>query len=173
MKWHNFPISTLRSRFHYDPETGQFTHCVKGCRNFGSGAGSMNGKGYMRLWLNGTTIQAHRAAWAMAYGYWPKVQIDHINGDRTDNRLANLRLASGFQNACNRPAPKTNTSGFKGVTMHVKTGKWQAQIGADGRNHYLGLFTSPDEAAAAYSAAAKRLHGAFARTGAQERRVSA
>ncbi len=89
-------------------------------------------------------------------------RVDHINGDGTDNRRANLRAATHAQNMRNRKKHKNNTSGFKGVSP--MRGKWRAQIRFEGRKHHLGIFDSPEEAAEAYDEAARRLHGEFART---------
>lgn len=101
------------------------------------------------------------------------VQIDHVNGDGLDNRRCNLRYANGSQNQANRHDLATNTSGFRGVTFHRQRGKWQAQIKVDGKNHYLGLFTSPEAAAAAYDEKAGEYFGEYARLNFGERRVAA
>lgn len=108
---------------------------------------------------------AHRIIWALHTGEWPTEQIDHINGDPADNRITNLREALGSQNQYNRGKTSKNTSGYKGVYLHKKTGKWLAQIGVAGRVKYLGYFETPLLAHAAYCEAASRLHGAFANNG--------
>lgn len=90
--------------------------------------------------------------------------VDHINGDGLDNQRCNLRLASTVQNNQNRGRPRHNTSGFKGVVKTARKRPWKAQVYADGRQHYLGQFDTPEAAARAYDAAALRLHGPFART---------
>lgn len=92
---------------------------------------------------------------------WPLV--DHRNGDGLDNRRANLRPATVGQNNQNRAAQANNTSGFKGVSWQRSRGQWRASIRADGRVFHLGEYTTPEEAARAYDAAALSLHGAFAR----------
>lgn len=91
-------------------------------------------------------------------------EVDHWDGNGLNNRRANLRVATRVQNAKNMPKPRRNKSGFKGVSFYARDGRWQAHIKADGVNHYLGRFDTPEEAAVAYEEAAKRLHGEFART---------
>lgn len=88
---------------------------------------------------------------------------DHINGNRLDNRRANLRLATHKQNLCNQGIRTDNTSGFKGVTWHKQAGRWQSQIQHHRRNYFLGHFDDPIEAAIAYNDAALKYHGKFAR----------
>lgn len=90
--------------------------------------------------------------------------IDHINGNRLDNRKGNLRRCSTTENSRNKGRRSDNTSGFKGVTFHKGVGKWMAQIGVgSGRMKYLGLFAEPADAARAYDAAARLLFGDFGR----------
>lgn len=92
------------------------------------------------------------------------LSIDHINGDGLDNRKINLRVCTTVENGRNRGKQKDNTSGYKGVTWHKRHKKWYAQIKADGRNHFLGHFYDPIDAALAYDKAARELHGEFAKT---------
>jgi hypothetical protein len=93
--------------------------------------------------------------------------VDHVNGDKLDNRRSNLRIATHSENSRNRKRPKTNTSGFKGVSWHVKHGKgaWRASIWLNGKNRELGRFASPQAAHEAYASAAAEHYGAFARMG--------
>lgn len=93
-----------------------------------------------------------------------KVQVDHINGNRADNRRSNLRFATASQNQWNRGLQKNNKSGFKGVAIHLATGKWQAVIRYKGKAKALGLFDNPEDAHEAYCVEANRLHGEFAKT---------
>jgi hypothetical protein len=91
--------------------------------------------------------------------------VDHRDGDGLNNRRSsNLRIATRGQNAANAKLRADNTSGFKGVTLHRVSGKWQAYINANGRRHSLGYFETPEEAGAAYASAGPRAHGDFART---------
>ena len=96
-------------------------------------------------------------------GAWPKDQIDHVNGDRSDNRFCNLREATNSQNQANRRCEATSTSGVKGVSWDRRCRRWQAQISINGKPKHLGGFTSKEEAARAYAAAAIALRGEFAR----------
>lgn len=95
-------------------------------------------------------------------GLPPRARVDHVNGNGLDCRRSNLREASAIQNARNARARKSNPSGFKGVYWAGWAGKWRARIGHDGRQRSLGLFTSVEEAAKAYDAAARAHFGAFA-----------
>jgi HNH endonuclease/AP2 domain len=97
-------------------------------------------------------------AWLIVYGAWPSKNIDHINGVKTDNRIANLRDVSQSINGENRAAPRKSTrSGFLGVTKD-KDGKFRAQISVGGKNTHLGVFAVAEEAFAAYLSAKRRLH---------------
>lgn len=92
--------------------------------------------------------------------------VDHVNGNKLDNRRCNLRIASSNQNYWNRRKPGSQASSkLKGVTWHAQCGKWQAAISINGRSRYLGLFSSENDAHAAYATAAKQLHGQFANLG--------
>ena len=88
--------------------------------------------------------------------------IDHINGDKLDNRRSNLRICTISENAQNSRLPINNLSGYKGVTWHKVKMKWLAQIMKDGKQHFLGYFLNAEDGARAYNEAAMRLHGEFA-----------
>lgn len=128
---------------------------------------SQSGKHYARRTTprpNRRTIQLHVFILEHHLGRKLKKreQVDHINGDSSDNRLENLRLATNTQNARNRGKSKHNTSGYKGVFWHKATNKWTAQIGVDRKRIYLGIFDTPELAHRAYCEAAKVYHGEFA-----------
>lgn len=92
----------------------------------------------------------------------PDQLVDHRNRDPLDNRRSNLRIATRSKNGMNRGAQANNTSGFKGVSLHAKTGRWRAYITVDKKTKHLGLFPTPELAHAAYVRAADELHGEFA-----------
>ena len=119
---------------------------------------SINGHGYLHGRINLQKFYAHRVVWAMHHNEWPKNQIDHINGVRTDNRISNLRSASNQENSKNQKLRQDNTSGVCGVWIIPKSGKWAASMRINGRAHHIGTFDTMDEAAEA-RAAASRSHG--------------
>lgn len=151
-----------REVFEYNPETGSLAWRKQvGSRRSGSVAGNIQTKGYLRLCVDGRYYLLHRVAWLITHGEWPQDQIDHINGDRLDNRIANLRLATASQNCGNTGTSKNNTSGFKGVSWSARARRWVSSIRVAGRRHWLGYFPSREAAAEAYAAADVRLRGAF------------
>lgn len=153
-------VQELRRQLRYDRESGLlFRRLTRGKVRAGDIAGSRpKTSRYSYLWLNGEMWLTHRVVWAHVYGEWPTEQIDHINGDRLDNRIANLRMADKFQQQQNLAKPKTNTSGFIGVTWDKASCKWQAQIKSGGRQYTLGKTADIQEAAQLYREAKRRLH---------------
>lgn len=111
--------------------------------------------------VDGRGYYVHRLAWFYVHGRWPQQQIDHINGDPHDNRIANLREATVEQNRRNVRLSTKNKFGLKGVT--IQKGRYKAQIRFAGKHINIGLFDSPEEAHAAYCRHAIQLHGEFAR----------
>ena len=118
--------------------------------------------GYVMVNIGGTPYRAHRLAWAIVNGSWPKGMLDHANRDRGDNRWANLREATPSQNLANKRVRKDSRSGVKGATWHPASGTWRARISVDGRTIALGLHDTAELAGAAYMSAALRYHGEFA-----------
>jgi hypothetical protein len=124
-------------------------------------AGSKAGRyvrGYLVVGIEGTEYKVHRVIWAMSKGEWPKQELDHKNGVCDDNRMSNLREVTHAQNLQNRGTQRNNTSGAKGVTWHRAASKWRAEICADGKYIYLGLFSDLRDAENAYNRAAARYH---------------
>jgi hypothetical protein len=153
-------IDRLHELFVYHPLTGDL--CRKAAargRAAGSIVGGAHTAGYWQVNIKGRMFLAHRLAWAMTHGKWPEADIDHFNGDRSDNRLANLRAATRSENLQNhRRTRSDNTSGVTGVFWNTRHNKWQANIMLNGRNKYLGIFAEKEAAIAAYAAARKTMH---------------
>jgi HNH endonuclease/AP2 domain len=161
----------LRRLLHYDPETGWFTWRVArnsyaGRAKPGARAGTIGQNQYKAPWrqitLRRVRYKEHRLAWLYVTGEWPPQEIDHINRDATDNRLANLRLASRAQNQANTHRAKKTLSGLKGA-YRGKAGRWFSHISVNRRLIKLGRFDTAEEAHAAYCEAAKLYYGEFAR----------
>lgn len=151
--------------FDYDPGAGAITNRVsRTSRRAGERAETPVHCGYRWVTLGGARYYAHRVAWTLAYGVEPSGFIDHINGDRADNRLCNLRCATHSENLRNRGIPCHNTSGIKGVSWEESSKTWRASIGVNRKRIYLGRFAKKGDAAKAVADARSRLHGDFART---------
>lgn len=122
-------------------------------------------RGYKKGSFFNKKLFAHRVLWAMHKGKWPASNIDHINGDPSDNRIENLREATQSQNLANSRMSTTNTSGYKGVSWHEPTQKWMARIKKNGEKYYLGLFSCPEDAYQAFCTATKEMNGQYANFG--------
>ena len=149
----------------YDPDTGWFIRKrSKQCPwTVGKRTGSVAPKGYRLLHINGAYYMEHRVAWIVVHGEIPEgMTVDHINGVKGDNRIANLRLATDCQNSYHRPRKSNNVTGYKGVYQR-ENGKYRATITVNRKRTSLGTFDTKEEAYAAYCEAARRLHGEFAR----------
>ena len=125
-------------------------------------AGCDSGHGYWKIRINGKALYAHQLVVLMHHGFMPEA-IDHIDCDTSNNRVENLRAATKSANGMNRHAPKSNTSGCKGVIWHKGANKWMARIMTAGRDTYLGLYTDFAEACSAANNARLEHHGDFAR----------
>jgi hypothetical protein len=153
----------LRQNFRYDPETGAiFPKVIRTSRKPNERCDRINSTGYRAVWLSPLYYYAHRVVWVLHCGTDPPEYIDHINGDRTDNRIANLRAASHSQNLANMPIYSSNVSGYKGVYRR-SNGKWGAQINVNCKRIFLGVFETPEDAARVVRAARDTYHGSFAR----------
>lgn len=157
------PEDEMLSYLIFDPETGFFSRKDTGKRT------GIRGVKYRKITLRSRifgnrTFTIHRLAWRAVHGPIPPgLEIDHINGNSLDCRIVNLRLATTSQNHQNCRRPKSNTSGFKGVSWLESAKKWRATICHQSKQHDLGLFDTPEKAHQAYVEAGKRLHGEFAR----------
>lgn len=158
----------LRETLSYDPETGIFRWLTRASKNtiVGSVAGTVLSNGYRMIRLLGKQpFLAHRLAYLYMTGEWPPEEIDHVDGDPSNNRWVNLRVADRTENCRNTCTPSHNTSGNKGVCWDKRRQKWRAYIVVAGKQRSLGSFTHKHDAAAAYAHAANEIFGEFARTG--------
>lgn len=145
----------LKSIFHYDPETGYFTH-LRSTNNrtkVGDRVGSKGGADYLATTVDKKRFKVHRLAWFYVYGVWPENNIDHINGNKTDNRIENLRDVTYIENSRNQKKPKNNTSGIIGVSWDKKKERYYAEIRINYKRVGLGSYKSIFEAACARKSA--------------------
>lgn len=150
----------VREAFTYDHKTGDLKWAIDRQKcGLGSIAGSFTATGYREVTLDGRHYKCHRVVWFLVTGEWPKHQIDHLNGNRADNRFENLRDATPSTNTENyRVARRNNATGFLGVHRKKRGGMYAASIMAQGRRIHIGCFTTPEEAHAAYVEAKRQLH---------------
>lgn len=157
----------IRLSVSYDPETGLFRRRRAGRdRAVGEIATSAYSNGYLRVFAAGRELLAHRLAWRFANGHWPDDEIDHINLDRTDNRISNLRLADRRQNIANTGSRSRGISKLKGASFRKDCRlHWEAKIVVNGIMIRLGRYETEEEAHLAYMAKARDVYGEFARAG--------
>ncbi len=149
----------LRGLFSYTPETGTLTLLRDyGDRVTGDASTINHGQGYQLVVVEGKNCLAHRVAWAIVNGEWlaPTVHIDHINGLRHDNRIANLRLVSRAENMQNMHVGRNGA--ISGAHYDATRGKWKASISVNNKVRFLGRYDTEEEARAVYLAAKQRLH---------------
>lgn len=149
----------LKEKFEYDPTTGVFTRKASQRRS-SERVGNLEANGYLRINIDGKKYLAHRLAWLFVYGVLPN-ELDHVDGQRAHNAIANLREVSRTENCFNRTKREGTTSSRKGVSRCQ--GKWQAEIKVGDKRIYLGRFEDEDAAAFAYEEAAERYFGEFAK----------
>lgn len=150
----------IRERVKYDADSGAFY--VRGKTKTFLLKGHRRKDGYVEISVKNKTYLAHRLAFFLTTGEWPE-NVDHINMDRADNRLVNLRAADRSLNMANTKSHKDSKTGLKGVTFDKPTRKFRAQVMVAGRQNYLGIYDCPAAANFAYQVAASRLFGKFAR----------
>lgn len=156
----------VRSLLSYDPETGDVRWRVNRCARAKAGdlAGSRHTTGYRRVMIDGKNYTATRIAWVIMTGGWPSGVVDHKDGDPTNDRWSNLRVAPRWANLANSKVRSNCKSGFKGVCQTPAGTRWVAYFHVAGRTHYLGSFLTIEEAVAARAAVAAKWHGEFARS---------
>ena len=151
----------LRHLFDYDSKTGFLVRRVRAGNQLpGTAVGSLDGKGYLHVIIEGRCYRVHRLVWLHQKGWLPDY-LDHINRVRTDNRLENLRPVTLSQNHANRQANKQGkTAPFKGVYRN-KRGAYIAQTKVKGRTLYLGSYRTPAAAYRAYARKMREIHGDY------------
>jgi len=158
----------LKEVLDYNATTGVFTRKISGStavkvgRVVGSGVTVK--ANYFKVFIDAQAYIAHRLVWLYVHGTWPKHFIDHVNGDRHDNRLCNLREASSRQNMVNSKLSKASTTGYKGATV-LPSGRFRSKLHSGGQVYHLGVFDTVEEAHQAYCDKADELHGDFANHG--------
>ena len=159
----------IKENLRYDPETGYlwWTKRNRG-RVFDKPAGFLGKtRGYISVGREYKGVVrhyvAHRLAWFLYHGVWPKNDIDHINNVKDDNRIVNLREATGFQNQANQKPQVGKTSKYKGVCWSKQCCKWRAYIKVNYKTIHLGYYHNEEDAALAYNKAALEIFGEFAK----------
>jgi len=132
-------VEKLRRHLDYEPDTGVLRWRLPNSNRVkvGSRAGAPHNMGYRQVRFDGTNYLEHRVVWLYCHGEWPRFHIDHINGDRTDNRIENLRDVAPSENQKNMKLNARNTSGYVGVSFNKNTGKW---VSRGHKKKYLGQF---------------------------------
>ena len=153
----------VRELFDYVPTTGELVWRVtkSATAPAGSIAGSVNQKGHINLQIDHVMYGAHQIVYLYHKGFIPD-EIDHVNQIKTDNRIENLRVCTASQNRGNVGLLSSNRSGYKGVSLNTRSGKYHAQIKIKGKQTYLGRYDTPEEAAARYNEVAQKYFGEFA-----------
>lgn len=154
----------LKTILHYDPETGAFTWASRHSNKAaGSIAGHADHLGYWKIKIAKRSYRAHRLAWLYVYGEWPSFQIDHIDGDKANNAICNLRNGSGGVNQQNVRRPQVNNrSGFLGVHKRSDSNTYRVSISVDGVLRHFGGFRTAEEASDAYLQLKRQLHAGCA-----------
>ncbi len=147
----------LKELLNYDSELGVFTWIKPTSNRVKAGqlAGTFNSMGYTTIKLDGYLYLSHRLVWLYINGYWP-TEIDHIDHDKLNNKISNLRDTSHASNMKNQKIRNTNTSGVNGVSWDSDRKKWQCKIYVNKKTIHLGRFASIDDARNARSDADKK-----------------
>tara|TARA_R110002073_G_C9093991_1_gene548053 strand:+ start:48 stop:539 length:492 start_codon:yes stop_codon:yes gene_type:complete len=158
-------LDLVNKLFRYDKETGDLIHKAnKGTAKAGDKAGSVNGSGYVVTGIEGNKYRNHRIIFLMHRGFLPDC-LDHIDNNKLNNRIENLRPATLSQNQQNRRICKRNTSGVKGVRWNEPYNMWSASVTLNGKRKHVGHFRTVPEAEVAVRKVREQLHGEFVNHG--------
>lgn len=162
-------VSRMKDALSYSPHSGEFrwVNPSKYHQKLkDKPAGEYVRNGYLLIQFEGIKYSAHRMAWAFVHGIiMPDTELDHINNNRSDNRIENLRIATFNDNSFNQRMKRNNTSGVKGVSLHNLSGKWRGRVCMNGITHYVGHFNDLDTAKKAVEQVRLSLHKDFTNNG--------
>lgn len=155
----------VKNHLNYNPDTGILSWINPYTNRFKHGAevGYTGKDGYRRIQILGKVYLVHRVIWFIVYGNWPKNELDHIDLNRSNNKIENLRECTHSLNNANRISYKNSISKYKGVNLDKRDGVWSAEIHKDNIKYYLGRFKCETSAALAYDKKAKEFFGEYAR----------
>ena len=150
-------VDRLRGALEYSPESGKLRWLDRRLDAISRGeAGFITSSGYRALNIDGVRYMAHRVAWAISHGHWPIADIDHLNGQKLDNRLCNLRDVPRRVNSENQRNGRRG--GLLGTAFHPKSRKWRAIISSGGKKTTIGYFDTAEQAHDAYVAKKRQVH---------------
>jgi hypothetical protein len=152
LKWNVRPIHHFKSTRGMNIWNARFPNMIAGC---------IDSKGYLGVTIDGKLYRSHRIIWKYHNGFDNLTEIDHIDNDRLNNRIENLREANRYQNNYNVKKHKDNSTGFKGVSYFKSTDKYRAQIKFQKKYFHLGYYNTPEQAYDAYCAASIKHHKEF------------
>lgn len=153
-------LKFLKENFIYTENTGKLWRKFDGKFTTTS---SMSASGYLQTRIKNKTYYTHKLIWMLYYDEIPQNELDHIDGNKINNKIENLRKATHSENNRNRSKPSNNTSGYKGVAWHKQENKWRAYITINQKQISLGLYDDKEDAVKAYNNAATKYHGEFAK----------
>jgi hypothetical protein len=153
----------IKDEISYDPEEGTFKWLTKRRGRKLDKVGGKSTEGYLIIRILGKYYYGHRLAWYLYYGEWPNTgkHIDHIDRNKLNNKISNLRLVTPKENMFNKVSAKGKVNNYRGVSYRKDRGKWRAQISINNKCVHLGTFLTEEEAYASYLSAAKEIHGEF------------
>lgn len=154
----NLQLYEVADMFLYDAHTGNLLRKKSvGGSLAGSVAGTKTDNGYINVSVKGRLYRAHRLVWLICKGNWPHGDIDHIDGNRSNNKIENLRQTTRSENMQNQRFPRgNNKNGLLGISSNK--GRWMARINVNGKQIYLGTFDSPEIAHSTYVLAKRQMH---------------